>query len=136
MLEVIKMSQVRSYQQRSSQIWSLRRASALSDSSLSSSSWLSYNYTKSFLSLRNKRSGGGAMGMTELGPGDLRHVESMSHIPSGAGKIDRLNAVILGDSLASEEDDLIFPSAQFSQSALISSPQQVSVLFPSLTWFN
>jgi hypothetical protein len=131
------MRQVHLHHQRSSQIYSLRvlrRVSALSNSSLPSpfpSSprlSISCNYTKSFLSLRNKRSGGGAMGTTELGPGDLRHVESMSHTPSGAGKIDKLNAVILGDSLASEEDDLIFPSVQFSQSALISSPQQVSVL--------
>lgn len=125
--EVIKMSQVHLYQQ-CSQIWSLRRTSALSNSSFSpfsSPPWLSFKYTKSFFSQRNKRSGGGAMGTTELGPSDLRHVESMSHTPSGAGKINKLNAVILGDSLASEEDDLILPSAKFSQSALISSQQQV-----------
>ncbi|KAE9446112.1 hypothetical protein C3L33_22062, partial [Rhododendron williamsianum] len=44
----------------------------------------------------------------------LRHVESMATIPSGAGKIPRLNAVILGDSLASEEDDLICPNDERS----------------------
>lgn len=135
------MSQVHLYQQ-CLQIWSLRRASALSNSSFSSPPWLNFKYTKSFLSQRNKRSGGGAMGTTDLGttdlgPSDLRHVESMSHTPSGAGKINRLNAVILGDSLASEEDDLILPSAKFSQSALISSQQQVWVLLLlPLPWFN
>lgn len=55
----------------------------------------------------------------------LRHVESMATMPSGAGKIPRLNAVILGDSLASEEDDLICPNDEFSSQALISSPQKV-----------
>lgn len=58
----------------------------------------------------------------------LRHVESMAEIPSGAGKISRLNAVILGESVASEEKDLVFPSHDFSNQALVSSPQQV--LFP------
>lgn len=132
------MSQVHLYQQQCTQIWSLRRASvsALSNSSLSSSPlslssspWLSsYKHTETFLSQRNKRSGGGggAMGTTTgLGPSELRHVESMSHTPSGAGQIERLNAVILGDSLASEEDDLIIPSAEFSNSALLSSKEQV-----------
>ncbi|CAH2079568.1 unnamed protein product, partial [Thlaspi arvense] len=54
----------------------------------------------------------------------LRHVESMSLLPSGAGKISQLNAVVLGESLASEENDLIFPSKDFSSQALVSSPQQ------------
>ncbi|KAK1318177.1 hypothetical protein QJS10_CPB04g01651 [Acorus calamus] len=54
----------------------------------------------------------------------LRHVESMATLPSGAGRIPRLNAVILGDSLASEEDDLVYPSEEFSQQALVSSPEQ------------
>ncbi|XP_078154877.1 acetyl-CoA synthetase [Carex rostrata] len=125
------MRQVHLYQQ-CSQIWSLRRTSALSNSSFSpfsSPPWLNIKYTKSFLSQKNKISGGGAMGTTELGPSDLRHVESMSHTPSGAGKINKLNAVILGDSLASEEDDLILPSAKFSQSALISSQQQYEKMY-------
>ncbi|XP_031475203.1 acetyl-coenzyme A synthetase, chloroplastic/glyoxysomal-like [Nymphaea colorata] len=54
----------------------------------------------------------------------LRHVESMSVLPSGAGTISRLNAVILGESLASEEDDLVFPSPDFTKQALVSSPEQ------------
>ncbi|KAL1208129.1 Acetyl-coenzyme A synthetase, chloroplastic/glyoxysomal [Cardamine amara subsp. amara] len=54
----------------------------------------------------------------------LRHVESMSQLPSGAGKISQLNAVVLGESLASEENDLIFPSKEFSSQALVSTPQQ------------
>ncbi|GFY85166.1 acetyl-CoA synthetase [Actinidia rufa] len=54
----------------------------------------------------------------------LRHVESMAAMPSGAGKIPRLNAVILGEELASEEDDLVLPSHHFSQLAHVSSPEQ------------
>ncbi|OMO99265.1 acetyl-coenzyme A synthetase, cytoplasmic [Corchorus olitorius] len=54
----------------------------------------------------------------------LRHVESMASLPSGAGKISHLNAVILGEALASEEDDLVFPSDDFSRQALIPSPQK------------
>ncbi|XP_023746814.1 acetyl-coenzyme A synthetase, chloroplastic/glyoxysomal [Lactuca sativa] len=54
----------------------------------------------------------------------LRHLESMATHPSGAGKIPRLNAVILGESLASEEDDLVFPSHDFSQQAHVPSPQK------------
>jgi len=51
----------------------------------------------------------------------------MSQLPSGAGKISQLNAVVLGESLASEENDLVFPSKEFSGQALVSSPQQVSL---------
>ncbi|KAL4567967.1 hypothetical protein LXL04_023564 [Taraxacum kok-saghyz] len=54
----------------------------------------------------------------------LRHVESMSTLPSGAGKIPKLNAVILGESLASEEDDLVFSSHDFSQKAHVPSPEK------------
>nr|XP_016500248.1 PREDICTED: acetyl-coenzyme A synthetase, chloroplastic/glyoxysomal-like isoform X4 [Nicotiana tabacum] len=54
----------------------------------------------------------------------LRHVESMAKLPSGAGKITRLNALILGEALASEEDDLVFPSEIFSRQAHVSSPQK------------
>nr|XP_043607809.1 acetyl-coenzyme A synthetase, chloroplastic/glyoxysomal-like [Erigeron canadensis] len=54
----------------------------------------------------------------------LRHVESMAHLPSGAGNIPELNAVILGESLASEEHDLIFPSVSFSEKAIVPSPQK------------
>jgi hypothetical protein len=49
----------------------------------------------------------------------------MSELPSGAGKISGINAVVLGESLAAEENDLIFPSSQFSANALVSSPKQV-----------
>lgn len=55
----------------------------------------------------------------------LRHVDSMLILPSGAGNIPELNAVILGESLASEEHDLIFPSHEFSKQALVPSPQKV-----------
>lgn len=51
----------------------------------------------------------------------------MSLLPSGAGKISQLNAVVLGESIASEENDLVFPSKEFSSQALVSSPQQVSL---------
>lgn len=70
----------------------------------------------------------------------LRHVESMAHLPSGADRITRLNALILGDALASEEDDLIFPSEVFSSQAHVSSSQkylemyQRSVHDPSGFW--
>lgn len=57
----------------------------------------------------------------------LRHVESMATLPSGAGKIPRLNAVVLGEALASEEDDLVVPSRDFSDQALVSSPEKVCV---------
>ncbi|KAM7512661.1 hypothetical protein LguiB_011536 [Lonicera macranthoides] len=59
----------------------------------------------------------------------LRHVESMATLPSGAGTISRLNAVILGEALASEEDDLVFPSQHFSQQALVPSPQKYLELY-------
>ncbi|XP_057530829.1 acetyl-coenzyme A synthetase, chloroplastic/glyoxysomal [Amaranthus tricolor] len=54
----------------------------------------------------------------------LRHVESLPVFPSGAGNIPSLNAVILGEALASEENDYVFPSKDFSSNALISSPSE------------
>ncbi|KAG9447374.1 hypothetical protein H6P81_013502 [Aristolochia fimbriata] len=51
----------------------------------------------------------------------LRHVDSMSLIPYGAGKIDHLNAVVLGEALASEDNDLVVPSEEFSRQALVPS---------------
>ncbi|KAG6497375.1 hypothetical protein ZIOFF_045274 [Zingiber officinale] len=54
----------------------------------------------------------------------LRHVESMSLHPSGASWISHLNVVILGEPLESEENDLVFPSQEFSSQALVSSPEQ------------
>ncbi|KAJ8478718.1 hypothetical protein OPV22_022445 [Ensete ventricosum] len=62
---------------------------------------------------------------------DLRHVESMAQLPSGAGRISHLNAVILGESLASEENDLVFPSHDFSRQALVSSPKQYRKMYES-----
>eukprot|EP01018_Ginkgo_biloba_P003585 Gb_41407 [translate_table: standard] len=56
----------------------------------------------------------------------LRHVDSMANLPSGAGQISRLNAVILGEALASEENDLVIPSEEFRKQALVSSMEQVS----------
>lgn len=58
----------------------------------------------------------------------LRHVESMATMPSGAGKIPHLNAIILGEALASEENDLIFPSDDFSRQAHVPSPQKATPL--------
>ena len=54
----------------------------------------------------------------------LRYVTSMLEFPSGAGKIPALNAIILGEALASEENDLVFPSDDFARQANVSSPQQ------------
>lgn len=54
----------------------------------------------------------------------LRHVESMATLPSGAGKIPRLNAVILGEALASQENDLVVPNRDFSNQAHIPSLHQ------------
>ena len=55
----------------------------------------------------------------------LRHVESMTNLPSGADHISKLNAVILGEALASEEDDFVYPSKEFSSHAHVQSPEQV-----------
>lgn len=66
-------------------------------------------------------------------PKELRHVESMATFPSGAGNIPQLNAVILGDALASEEFDLIFPSHEFSSQALVPSPQKVLSFYIFIT---
>ncbi|KAJ7976333.1 Acetyl-coenzyme A synthetase [Quillaja saponaria] len=54
----------------------------------------------------------------------LRHVESMKTLLSGAGNISILNAVILGEALASEENDLVFPSEKFSVQAHVPSPEK------------
>ncbi|XP_074563790.1 acetyl-coenzyme A synthetase, chloroplastic/glyoxysomal-like [Curcuma longa] len=59
----------------------------------------------------------------------LRHVDSMAQLPSGAGRISHLNAVILGESLESEENDLVFPSQEFSSQALVSSPEQYRKMY-------
>ncbi|KAF7802030.1 Acetyl-coenzyme A synthetase, chloroplastic/glyoxysomal [Senna tora] len=54
----------------------------------------------------------------------LRHVESMKEIPSGAGHISGLNAVVLGEALATEENDLVFPNKEFASQAHVQSPEQ------------
>ncbi|XP_010249386.1 PREDICTED: acetyl-coenzyme A synthetase, chloroplastic/glyoxysomal-like isoform X2 [Nelumbo nucifera] len=59
----------------------------------------------------------------------LRHVESLAVLPSGAGKISHLNAVILGEALASEENDLVFPSEEFSRQALVPSPMKYMEMY-------
>ncbi|RVX06828.1 Acetyl-coenzyme A synthetase, chloroplastic/glyoxysomal [Vitis vinifera] len=59
----------------------------------------------------------------------LRHVDSMSVKPSGAGKVSQLNAVILGEALASEAHDLVFPSRDFSSQALVSSPEKYEEMY-------
>ncbi|WOL02524.1 hypothetical protein Cni_G11243 [Canna indica] len=56
-------------------------------------------------------------------------VERMSQLPSGAGRISRPNAVVLGEVLAAEEDDLVFPSPDFSSDALVSSPEQYQKMY-------
>lgn len=68
------------------------------------------------------------MGFTDLtAPDRLTQVDS-----SAARKIPRLNATVLGESLASEDDQLILPSDQFSSRAHVSSHQKVH--FSSLIW--
>lgn len=59
----------------------------------------------------------------------LRHLESMKILPSGAGRIPRLNAVILGESLATEENDFVVPSQDFANQANVKSPEQVFSFF-------
>ncbi|KAF2301712.1 hypothetical protein GH714_028751 [Hevea brasiliensis] len=54
----------------------------------------------------------------------FRHVESMSTLRSLAGKITGLNAVVLGEALASEDDELVFPNDDFSRQALVPSPKK------------
>ncbi|KAL9241840.1 hypothetical protein vseg_015903 [Gypsophila vaccaria] len=68
------------------------------------------------------------MGVQKMGTlttqNHLRHVESMKISPSGASKIPQLNAVILGESLASEEDHFVFPSHDFSAVANLPSSEK------------
>lgn len=90
--------------------------------------------------IRQSGGGGGAVVMASSGCNNnngnnskkmktesfLRHVESLASFPSGAGKISRLNAVILGEALSSEENDIVLPSDDFSRQALVPSPQKVA----------
>ncbi|XP_068665385.1 acetyl-coenzyme A synthetase, chloroplastic/glyoxysomal-like [Aristolochia californica] len=59
----------------------------------------------------------------------LRHVDSMAVLPSGAGKFDLLNAVILGEALSSEENDLVCPSEDFSRHAIVPSLEKYLELY-------
>lgn len=59
------------------------------------------------------------------GAARLRHVSSLAAPPS---KVSRLNAVVLGDALASEEDDLVIPNPDFSAQAHVPSPGKVLFL--------
>lgn len=56
------------------------------------------------------------------------------HLKSN-GSISRLNAVILGEALSSEENDIVLPSDDFSRQALVPSPQKVAP-FPFLLHFK
>ncbi|WJX83201.1 Acetyl-coenzyme A synthetase, cytoplasmic [Trifolium repens] len=59
----------------------------------------------------------------------LRHLESMKILPSGAGCIPHLNAVILGESLATEENDFVLPSEEFASQANVQSPEQYMKMY-------
>ncbi|KMZ58229.1 Acetate--CoA ligase [Zostera marina] len=54
----------------------------------------------------------------------LRHIESLATFPSGAGKISHLRATNLGECLSSEEHDLVFPTPEFSDKALVPSTEK------------
>lgn len=98
------------------------------------------SYSKPLKLIRQSGGGGGAVVMASSGCNNnngnnskkmktesfLRHVESLASFPSGAGKISRLNAVILGEALSSEENDIVLPSDDFSRQALVPSPQKVA----------
>lgn len=56
-------------------------------------------------------------------------MESTSQLPSGAGRISRPNAVVLGEAIAAEEVDLVVPSHDFSRDALVSSPEQYQQMY-------
>lgn len=64
----------------------------------------------------------------------FRHADSTASPPSSAvAKISHLKAVVLGDAPASEEDDVVLPSHDFSRQALVPSQQKVSS-HCSLNW--
>ncbi|RZS10095.1 hypothetical protein BHM03_00041259 [Ensete ventricosum] len=60
-----------------------------------------------------------------LGMGSAPHHDRLGHM--GPRGISRLNAIVLGEALAAEENDLVFPSHDFSRHAHISSPEQVAL---------
>uniref|UniRef100_A0A1D1YZF8 Acetyl-coenzyme A synthetase n=1 Tax=Anthurium amnicola TaxID=1678845 RepID=A0A1D1YZF8_9ARAE len=65
----------------------------------------------------------------DLPPSGGPAARSAAALPSGAGRISHLNAVLLGKSPASEESDLVFPSPEFAGQALVSSPEQYAALY-------
>lgn len=107
------------------------------------------SYSKPLKLIRQSGGGGGAVVMASSGCNNnngnnskkmktesfLRHVESLASFPSGAGKISRFSAVILGEALSSEENDIVLPSDDFSRQALVPSPQKVAP-FPFLLHFK
>ncbi|EPS62040.1 hypothetical protein M569_12752, partial [Genlisea aurea] len=60
---------------------------------------------------------------------NLRHVESMATLPSGARRISKLSSVILGETPVSETDDVVIPSQQFSGEAHVSSVEKYLELY-------
>ncbi|THU49714.1 hypothetical protein C4D60_Mb06t12460 [Musa balbisiana] len=62
-----------------------------------------------------------------LGMGSAPHHDRLRHV--GSGGISRLNAVVLGEALAAEENNLVFPSHDFSRHAHISSPEQYQNMY-------
>lgn len=81
---------------------------------------------KNSVSLLRKRNSMASSNSNRRTENHLRHMESMKILPSGAGHISHLNAVILGESLATEEDDFVLPNEEFASQANVQSPQQVS----------
>lgn len=80
---------------------------------------------KNSVSLLRKRNSMASSNSNRRTDNYLRHMESMKILPSGAGHISHLNAVILGESLATEEDDFVLPNKEFASQANVQSPEQV-----------
>ncbi|MED6222724.1 Acetyl-coenzyme A synthetase, cytoplasmic [Stylosanthes scabra] len=59
----------------------------------------------------------------------LRHIDSRRIMPNGCGNIPHLKAVILGEALATEEDDFVLPSKDFSDQANVNSPEQYMEMY-------
>lgn len=101
--------------------------------SLSAGSFLSSSLSGFSCSLTRTRGGHGhGHGQRDknLSMGGFTDVAALDS--SAARKIPRLNAAVLGESLATEDDQLILPNDQFSSNAHISSYHQVSSLFTYL----
>ncbi|XP_020581336.1 acetyl-coenzyme A synthetase, chloroplastic/glyoxysomal [Phalaenopsis equestris] len=72
---------------------------------------------------------GVGMGVTKMAGSRVSVGSIAGSDPAGAGKISQLNAVVLGEALVSEENDLVFPSPEFSAQALVSSPEQYAEMY-------